>query len=83
MCLEIGEISDPIKIMESQVRFIKDQEDMDLKAKFLQVRCVCLKLVKMKYAYRCLYCGIFYCRECAEQHFGKTVAEYRSEHGNT
>ena len=24
-------------------------------------------------AYRCLYCGVFYCKECAEEHFGMRV----------
>lgn len=81
MCLEIGELTDPMAILDSQIRFIRDQDTHP--ASSLKVRCVCLKLVSIRYAYRCLYCGIFYCRECAEQHFGKTVAEYRSEHGNT
>ena len=42
-------------------------------------------------AYRCLYCGIWYCAGCAEAHFGQTVqewvdkkrAERRSEMGDS
>ena len=79
MCLEIGKAATALQAMYSQVRFINAQEDDCVPAKHLKVRCACLKLVPMKYAYRCLYCEVFYCKECAETHFGKTVAEYRTE----
>jgi predicted sulfurtransferase len=26
---------------------------------------------------RCLYCSIWYCERCAEEHFGETRADYR------
>ena len=80
MCLEIGEAKTSLLVMDSQVRFIRDQEVDEVPAKHLKVRCPCLKLIPMKYAYRCLYCGIFYCKECAEEHFGKTVSEYKEWH---
>jgi len=79
MCMEIGELTGQTAILESQVRFIKTQENDEIPARHLKIRCVCMKLINMKYAYRCLYCEIFYCRECAEQHFGKTVDESRAE----
>ncbi|TQV85224.1 hypothetical protein FKG94_03270 [Exilibacterium tricleocarpae] len=44
------------------------------------VRCGCQKKLWMQNAYKCLYCGEWYCKECAEIHFGKTVAEYRAQH---
>lgn len=34
----------------------------------------CLKL-----AYKCLYCGLWYCFGCAEKHFGKTFDEWHKE----
>jgi len=79
MCLDIGEQTTQAGILESQARFIRTQENDNMPSKVLSIRCVCLKMVRMKYSYRCLYCGVFYCRECAEQHFGKTVAEYQAE----
>ena len=44
------------------------------------VRCECQQKLWMQNAYKCLYCGEWYCKPCAETHFGKTVAEYRAEH---
>lgn len=58
-----------IKHMESQIRLIKDQEKNDTPSKHLKIRCGCLKLVRWVYMYRCLYCGIFFCRECAQEHY--------------
>ena len=82
MCIEIGQYSKSLDILASQVRFIAEQEGDEIPAKHLKVRCPCLKLVKWSYAYRCLYCGVFFCKECAEEHFGKTVDEYRREHNH-
>jgi hypothetical protein len=44
------------------------------------VRCGCRKTLGMHNAYKCLYCGQWYCMQCAEEHFGKTIAQYREEH---
>ena len=30
-------------------------------------------------AFKCLYCGVWFCFNCAEIHFGKTVADYHKE----
>ncbi len=79
MCLDIAERNDKLSIMASQVKFIKQQEKDEIPAKHTKIRCSCLTLVRWVDAYRCLYCGIFYCRACAEQHFGKTIEEYRAE----
>ncbi len=36
----------------------------------LKVTCgKCQRKVNFWYMFRCLYCGIFYCKECAEEHF--------------
>lgn len=43
------------------------------------IRCFCEIKVPVWKAYRCLYCGEFYCLRCAEVHFGKTRAEYQAE----
>jgi hypothetical protein len=37
-----------------------------------------LKLPLWK-AYRCLYCGFYFCEKCAGEHFGKTRQEYEKE----
>lgn len=53
--------------------------DTNVPAKVLSVRCGCLKKLKLKYAYRCFYCSVFFCKECAELHFGQTVKHYKRE----
>ena len=49
------------------------------------VTCGCGLRLPLRFAYRCLYCGEFYCQSCAEEHFGKTRDEYfkdkKAKHG--
>lgn len=45
-----------------------------------QVTCSCGLCMPVRFAYRCLYCGEFYCQSCAEIHFGKTREQYTAEH---
>lgn len=44
------------------------------------VRCYCQRKVPPHQAYKCLYCGEWYCQPCAEAHFGQTIAHYRAQH---
>jgi hypothetical protein len=41
------------------------------------ITCCCGQRRALTHAYRCLYCGEWYCTTCAEIHFGKTLAEFR------
>jgi len=43
------------------------------------VVCGCGLKLPLRFAYRCLYCGEWYCQSCAEQHFGKTREQYNAE----
>lgn len=40
------------------------------------IRCGCQKKVPIMHAFRCLYCGEWYCQTCAEDHFGMTREEW-------
>ena len=42
------------------------------------ITCVCDSEISLYEAYRCLYCGIWWCEPCAEEHFGQTISEYHS-----
>jgi len=42
----------------------------------------CGKVVSIEYAFRCLYCGFWFCQSCAEQHFGMTRAEHVDEYNS-
>ncbi len=43
------------------------------------VTCGCGHAAPLRFLYRCLYCGLFFCERCAEAHFGKTKEEYARE----
>ena len=62
-----------LKFMGRQLSMIKEQSGWGIAADKTTVKCGCHKKVKLIYAYRCLYCGIWYCRDCAQEHFGYKV----------
>lgn len=41
--------------------------------------CPCGHSRALSRAYRCLYCGLYFCEKCAERHFGKTRLEWYAE----
>ena len=43
------------------------------------ITCECGRSIPLRFAYRCLYCGCYFCQRCAEEHFGKTRAQYLKE----
>lgn len=42
--------------------------------------CSCRQVIRLERAYKCLYCGLWFCVTCAEIHFGQTRSAYRLEH---
>lgn len=69
----------PIKDWQQKLHVVANQTKqlMDKNGSF--VRCGCLRKLKPHQAYKCLYCEEAFCKTCAEIHFGKTIAEYRTE----
>lgn len=47
-----------------------------------EVTCECGCSMPLRFAYRCLYCGQFYCLVCAEIHFGMTRKEWLEKKEN-
>lgn len=39
----------------------------------------CANRIPVTFAYRCLYCGVWFCQSCAELHFGETRSGYHAE----
>jgi hypothetical protein len=57
-----------------KVRLILRQaDDMEHKA---ETHCGCGALINALNGFRCLYCGLWLCVQCAETHFGLTRKEY-------
>lgn len=61
------------RLLKNQCKEVYDQGD------FCRVTCECGVSIDLPDAYRCLYCGIWFCFECAEKHFGKTVEQHMNE----
>ncbi len=43
------------------------------------VHCACGQIRAVELAYRCLYCGIWFCVPCAEFHFEMTLLEWKKK----
>lgn len=61
--------------LREQIELIFDQQCIETPMQYVKIRCGCNKLIGWKYMFRCLYCGVWYCKECAEDHFGAKVPE--------
>ena len=66
-----------ISQVDSQLRQIRKAEKPLSEA---LIHCACGHYTKFIYLYRCLYCSVWFCKTCAEEHFGQTVEEYRKKH---
>ena len=59
-----------LELMADQIRVLHEQEKIGVPLMKVKIRCGCMKLLPWWMMVRCLYCGVFYCPECAEEHFG-------------
>jgi hypothetical protein len=71
-----------LKFMYFQLKMIKEQVGWKMDADKITVKCGCHKKVKVLYAHRCLYCGIYYCPDCAQEHFGMRIDNMRGSDGS-
>jgi len=44
-----------------------------------RITCGCGTRMRQHQAYKCFYCGVFFCEKCAAEHFGKTKDEYYAD----
>lgn len=65
-------------IVTEQIRETFRQESQGVTVRMALITCPCERRLALVSSYKCLYCGVWFCRRCAEEHFGKTVAEYRA-----
>ncbi|MBW2644563.1 MAG: hypothetical protein JRE23_00035 [Deltaproteobacteria bacterium] len=57
--------------------FVRKQTMQAMKSS--AVNCSCEIEFPLWLAFRCLYCGVYFCQKCAEKHFGKTRAQHLAE----
>lgn len=80
MCVTaIAEAKNAQQLIYEQVKNVKEQQKLGVPSENIRIRCGCLKYVNWLYMHRCLYCSVFFCKTCAEEHFGKTIEQYRDE----
>lgn len=66
------------QIPEETTDFAKKQFE-EAKGTQPSVTCECGLKVPLRFLYKCLYCKMFLCEQCAEIHFNKTVEDYLNE----
>lgn len=57
----VDEISSVLRVQLKQAKLAKD----------IKIDCICGKSISINAMYRCHHCGIFFCRTCGSDHFGK------------
>ncbi len=55
------------------------QEAAGVTVRMATITCPCGWARTITKMYKCLYCGVWFCKLCAEEHFGKTRKEYYKE----
>lgn len=70
---------DKATVVYNQTKETVAQEAAGIGCRMAVITCPCGRKRAMVKMYQCLYCRVWMCHQCAEDHFGKTVAEYRAE----
>lgn len=58
-----------------QEALIDEQIHDNVPAQHIKIRCGCHRFESWRTMVRCLYCGIWFCGACAQQHFGYQLPE--------
>ena len=65
----LGMTSDPVKKELLQQQYHEASNEGS-------IHCCCGQIRALTMAYRCLYCGLWFCQSCAELHFGLTLQQW-------
>ena len=68
-----------LKAVHAQMRETIQQESAGITVRMATITCGCGSIRSLVNMYKCLYCNEYYCVSCAQEHFGKTVAQHRAE----
>lgn len=70
---------DKATIVYNQEKETVAQDSAGVTVRLGTITCPCGRKRGITMMYRCLYCKIWFCQWCAEDHFGKTVEQYKAE----
>jgi hypothetical protein len=65
-----GACKDKREVLEAQDKQAREDNS---------ITCACGWKRWLAYAYKCLYCGEFFCAPCAETHFGQSIEQWTIE----
>lgn len=68
-----------LKQVRKQTEETVAQSTAGIVGRLMTITCPCGRERGIMKMYQCLYCGIWYCEWCAEEHFGKTRQERWAE----
>ena len=68
----------PTTKLHPKTKAFADKQWQQAKGEQPNVTCECGLTSPLRFLYKCLYCKMYLCQQCAEIHFGKTVEEYFS-----
>jgi predicted nucleic acid binding AN1-type Zn finger protein len=79
VCVTKDEWNQTLNLVKNQTKEIVKATSANESASTTIVTCPCGWRRSLTLLYKCLYCKVYFCHQCAEQHFGQTVEEYRKE----
>ncbi len=58
---------------QRQESLIENQRRDDVPMEHVKIRCGCRRMVPWEQMHRCLYCRVWFCLKCGQEHFGYRV----------
>lgn len=68
-----------LDIVYRQIKETVAQDAEGVTVRLATITCPCGWKRSIMHMFQCLYCNVWFCKSCAEQHFGKTVEQYKAE----
>lgn len=75
----IPEWFDPYGSSDPATKALAYKQHLQAKGTQPSIECGCGRAMPLRFFFRCLYCGCWFCEPCAEVHFGMTRAQYREQ----
>lgn len=74
-----AERSKILTLVRDQETEIYQQSNAGITVRMATITCQCGAKRAVVRSFKCLYCHVWFCQKCAEEHFGKTVEQNRKE----
>jgi len=80
MTRDIASIFEKRGILRGQFRELNAQGQRDPRGgggeSLVWITCPCRRRIALRAAYKCLYCGLWFCGQCAKEHFDREVSAW-------